>query len=332
MSKAFQISQNASLEVINKYGDVIFETWNKDSVRIEVNIIAEAKKTDVVDQLIEMAVVEIEKKGSFIIAETDWGRNTSFWNKSLNELSRAFGADQKIQIDYKVFCPDDLNLDVQNKFGDVFLPAFRGEVILDLSHGDLRCRNMSNPKNVKVAYGKALLDKLDKGMVTLEFAELRTRSANEISIFSRSSEIYVDNANTLTFDSRNDELFLGKVNKLNGDMYFSNCEVTLLEDAVDVNQSYGSFTVKELAETFSIIKVSPKKSEVVFYTSETMNYNFSVYLKNGEEFASVPEQIEITADERLEDGRLIEGSWGKPNPNQKIVIQGENAIVKIAKF
>jgi len=332
LSKAFKISQNTSLEIANKYGDIIFETWEKDSVKIDVSILVEAKKPDVVDQLMEMAVVEIEKKGSFIIAKTDWGRNTSFWNKSLNEISRAFGADQKIQIDYKVFAPDDLNLDIQNKFGDVFLPAYRGEVILDISHGDLRCRNLEDPKSVKVSYGKALVDKLNEGMISLEFAELRTRIAKNLSLISRSSEIFIDNANSLSLDSRNDELYLGNIDRIDGTMHFSSCEISLLKVSADLRQSYGSLNVKELAETFTTIKIAPKKSEVVFYTDAAMNYDFSVYLKSGEEFASVPEQIEITKDEELEDGRLIEGSWGKSNPAQKLVIQGESSIVKIAKL
>jgi len=330
--RSFQINDRASLEIVNKYGDIIFETWEKDSVRLEVSILVEAKKEDVVDQLMDMAVIEIEKKGSFVIAKTDWGRNTSFWNKSLNEINRAFGSDQKIQIDYKVFIPNSLKLDIQNKFGDVFLPAYGGEVILDLSHGDLRCRNMENPKNVKVSYGKALLDKLSEGMVTLEFAELRTRSAENLSLFSRSSEIYIDEANSLILDSRNDDVFLGSIDRLEGVMHFSTCEVATLKDALDFRQAYGSLTVKELADSFTNVKVAPRRSEVVFYTDANLSYNFSIYLKNGEEFASVPEQIEITKDERLEDGRLIEGFWGSENPSKKLVVQGESAIVKIAKL
>jgi hypothetical protein len=115
-------------------------------------------------------------------------------------------------------------------------------------------------------------------------------------------------------------------------MHFSTCEVALLSDAADLRQAYGSLTVKELADSFTNVKVAPRKSEVVFYTAADLNYNFSIYLKNGEEFASVPEQIEITRDERLEDGRLIEGSWGSGNPSKKVIVQGESAVVKIAKL
>lgn len=332
MTKVYPLDAKASLEVENKYGDIIFETWEKDSVRIDVSILVEAKKPDVVDQLIEMAVVEIEKKGTFIIARTDWGKNTSFWNKSLNEISRAFGSDQKIQIDYKIFCPASLSIDIENKFGDVFLPAYTGEVIMDVSHGDLRCRNMQNPKNVKLSYGKALLDKLNEGMVTLEFAQLRTKSAKNISVYSRSSEIYIDSADKLTIDSRNDDLFLGQIKELNGDLHFSTCEIDELGNSADLNQEYGALTVKELSDNFTTVKIAPKRSEVTFYTAREMNYNFSVFLKNGEEFASVPELINITTDEKLDDGRLIEGSWGHSNPGQKLIIQGESSVIKIAKL
>lgn len=332
LSKSFPVTTATSIEVVNKYGDVILEVWEKDSVYIEVEIFAEAKKEEVLQQLLELAQIDLNSHGSFIIAKTDWGKNSSFWSKSKNEISRAFGSDQKIQIDYKIYCPANVTLDIKNKFGDIFLPSFTGEVFIELSHGDLRSRSLSQPRDIKVSYGKAILDRLEKGSITLEFSEFRSKTAKQLSVYSRSSKIYIDNAEKLDFDSKNDEIYLGTIPEINGNFHFSTCEINSLTFYADIHQSYGSLTIKDLKESFSNVKIAPRKSDVVIYTDEMMSYDFSVYLKNGEEFASVPSLISITKDEKLEDGRLIEGVWGTEGSEKKIVIQGENSVVKIAKL
>ena len=117
VTKSFPWDENTRLELENKYGDVIFETWERDSVRVQVEISIKSKKSETAQELADMAVVEIYGQGSFIIASTDWAANSSMWNQARNEMRNVFGADQKVEISYKIWLPETTSIEVTNKFG-----------------------------------------------------------------------------------------------------------------------------------------------------------------------------------------------------------------------
>jgi hypothetical protein len=331
VSDKFAVSDNTHLEVSNKYGDIIFTTWEIDSVAVDVEIYIESEKYENAQELLELASVNLEQRGTYIIAETIWGEYSSFWSQTKNQIRGVIGADQKIQIDYHISLPDYLSVDIDNKFGDVFLPPYKGEVTVEMSHGDFRCRNLSNPRKVKFGYGKLMVDEIGSTVLDLEFAEIRISSTQKLNIKSRSSELHIDRATLLEFDSRNDELYLGEIDALNGIFHFTTTEIKKLNTTADIIQNYGSLSARSLDKEFRNIRITPKKSEITLEVSEFIPFNFSVHLTNGEQFASVPELITIKRDDTVGDERQIDGFW-KNESKRTIFIKGQNSVVKIAKI
>lgn len=331
VTKSFAWVDNTRLELENKYGDVIFETWERDSVRVQVQISIKSKKSETAQELADMAVVEIYNQGSFVIARTDWGANTSMWNHARNEMRNVFGADQKVEISYKVWLPETTSIEVINKFGDVYLPAFKGEVIMDVSHGDLRSPMIDNPHNIKVEYGTVKVDEWGVGKLKLLFAELHADEIPNLNIESKSSKLYIKKAGVLSFDSRNDELYLDEVTMLLGQFHFTSTDVKMVKRSIDITQSYGDLNVKSLSSEYESVIIKPRRSKITLRLDAEVPTNFYVYLTNGERFASVPELITITSDEDLEELRKIEGYWGGAGSVKSIRIEGEKSVIELAK-
>ncbi len=331
ISKTYGWTERSRVEIENKYGDVILEIWDQDSVKVDVEIAIESKKWETAQEMSDMAVVSMSQQGSFIVARTDWGGNSSLWGQAKHEVRSVFGKDHKVEITYKVYAPQSTSVEIRNKFGDVFIPDFDGEVIAEVSHGDLRSPRISNPHRVSVEYGNAKVDEWGSGTVNLLFAEMRSEKAVDLRITSKSSKIYLDKARTLNLDSRNDELFLGEVDSVKGICHFSSTSIKVLKADMDLKQEYGDLTVRSISPEFSAIKVSPKRSKIVLRVGETTGFNYSVVLINGERFASVPELLTITKDEGDEDQRLIQGYWYKDGTGKSIRVEGEKSTVEIAR-
>lgn len=331
ITKSFGWVENTRVEIENKYGDVIFETWEQDSVRIQVEISVKSKKANNAQELADMAEVDIYGQGSFVIARTDWAANTSFWNQARNEMRNMFGPDQKVEIAYKVWLPETTSIEVVNKFGDVFLPPFKGEVIVDVSHGDLRCPSIENPHKISVEYGTAKVDKWGSGKLKLLFAELHADEMAEMNIESKSSKLYVDKAAQLSFNSRNDELYIEEVNFIRGTFHFTTTEIDMVRNGTDIIQNYGDVKVKALSPEYNSIVIKPKRSKITLRLDEAVPTNFYVYLTNGERFASVPELISITSDEEVESTRKLEGYWVSGGSTKSIRIEGEKSVIELAK-
>ena len=330
--KAFAVGENTTLEVVNKYGNVIFQTWEKDSVEIAVKVRAETSKAENLTELIEMAAIEIERHGSFITANTNWGKNASLWNKSVAEVSRIIGSNQKITIDYSIRLPENMAVEIENKFGDVYFPPFEGAVRIDLAHGDLRCREFKNPKQIHVSYGKAILDNLGDGNLILDFASLRTLKAGRLKINAVRSEIFVEEAQRLDFDSKNDQINVNRVEIITGEFRFSTLDMQNLITSMDIKSTYGSVDLRHLSEKFTDLRLQLIRGSVSLSAPDDVSFNFTVTLKDGKEFASVPSLITVTRDENIDNGRMIEGYWVKPNAARQVRINGESAQIKVAAY
>ena len=64
---------------------------------------------------------------------------------------------------------------------------------------------------------------------------------------------------------------------------------------------------------------------------ESTPFSFSVYLKDGKTFSSVPELVTLKRDEQIGEERQIEGYRKVPHPTRKVTVKGESAVVNIAK-
>lgn len=332
VTKSFAWTPTTQLELENKYGDVIFETWEKDSIRVQTEISITSKKKEAMQELADMAVVKIYDQGSFVVARTDWAANTSVWGQARNEMRNVFGSDQKVEISYTVWLPKTTPIDVKNKFGDVFIPSFDGEVILDLSHGDLRSIQISRPKSVYVQYGDVKVDSWGPGNLKLLFAELHSDEMKQLKIESKSSKFYVGKIDVLDIESRNDELYLKEVGAMYGNYHFTDTYIDLLTGSVNVVQDYGELEISAFGPKYTTVLVKAKRCKMLFRLDEKVPVNFSITLKNGERFASVPELIEITDDQETEDTRKLGGHWSAPGSKKSITIEGDKCIVELAKM
>ena len=145
--KSFAATASTSIEIINKYGDITVNTWNKDSVKFEITITAGAQKMSTAQTLFEMAEVKFTANSSMILASLQWGNNVNAFKRSTVEVSLAAGSGQVLRIDYTIYMPAGNTLKIENRFGNILLPALTGKTYVSLWHGDFKADKIKNAKN-----------------------------------------------------------------------------------------------------------------------------------------------------------------------------------------
>jgi len=331
VERSFAVSKGDRLEVENKYGEVIIEPAPGNELKIKVEISLTAGNYSAIQELEDYVEVEIDRTGSFILAETHWGRSSGFFAKSWSEIKNAFDGDRSIEVNYTIEAPNFLDVNVINKFGDVFVGEFGGRLGLDLAHGDLRGRRIAKPDRVKVSYGRVVVEEWGKGKVEVYFAEMESDKADDLTVNSRNSEIILREAENLVVDSKNDEWQLGRIRSIKGTFSFTSAKVDFLEQDAGLHQDYGDLRIEHLGPDFKDIVLTMKKSDVSILVDEQTEFNFSVYLKNGETFSSVPSLVTLERDQQVGDERQMEGYWKAQNYNRNLTIRGESAVVKLGK-
>ena len=324
----YAISGQPFIELNNQYGDIQVIGWEKDSVKLEATIRVSSNKLDDIDKLINMVDINCKGNESNIVISTDWSENASFFRRSTWDIQNKLKTDTKLIIDYKVYLPTKSRLSITNRFGDVYLPNYEGPLRVNISHGDLRAREIADARRIDVNYGKVLIKNLKQGLLKLEYGSLILEKAGIMTLESRSSTIEITEVNRLAIKCKNDELRVDAVNSLRGDASLSHIRAKNVEKFVDLNTSYGDVSLKEVGKDFELIRLEGTNTDFDLEITGEAAYRFELESINGKGF-SYPQNVELTTEEINGNTTTYGGHMRSKSANSLIDIYAKNAYVTI---
>ncbi|MEL6562006.1 MAG: hypothetical protein AAFQ94_27715, partial [Bacteroidota bacterium] len=175
ITKSYAMTSKSEVDIINKYGKVVVSAWDKDSVKIVVDIIAFGKNDDAVDKLMSKVNIDFMRSGDYLSVETKMNRKGGSFGAVLSNIegySKSLLNKNKVTIDYTVYLPVTSSLNLENKFGDVFIGNFDGNIDLDLSHGDLKARSLKGDSKILLSFGKGRIKYMKEGFLKLKGGEI----------------------------------------------------------------------------------------------------------------------------------------------------------------
>ena len=84
--KEFKVSPETRIEISNKYGKIELNSWEKDSVVIEIKIRVEEKKLSKLEDAIDAINFDFTQSGHFLIVQTLVGQNKSGIGKEISKF------------------------------------------------------------------------------------------------------------------------------------------------------------------------------------------------------------------------------------------------------
>ena len=257
LSESFSVIQGSNLEVINKYGQVVINTWDNDSIRLEIEITAFGKSMIDARKTLDRVDVDFRQSGNYLTVESTFDKNTNyikeFW-KVIEDESRALFSKSKIEINYKIFVPKRVNITLDNRFGDVYLQDFDGTARITVNHGNLRANNFTSNAIIEVGFGDMEAKSIKTGKLTVKAGKANIDKIGVATINSSSSEITIGEASRVRIDSRNDKLIrFESVENLSGKGLFSNFHIYSLKRSLEATMNYGDIRVDNIAFSFSNI-------------------------------------------------------------------------------
>ncbi|MDH5597594.1 MAG: hypothetical protein OEY34_00635 [Cyclobacteriaceae bacterium] len=266
LSESFSVIQGSNLEVMNKYGQVVINTWDNDSIRLEIEITAFGKNTIDARKTLDRVDIDFRQSGNYLTVESTFDKNTNylkeFW-KVIEDESRALFSKSKIEINYKIFIPKRVNITLDNRFGDVYLQDFDGTARITVNHGNLRANNFTSNAIIEVGFGDMEAKSIKSGKLTLKAGKADIEKMGAVTITSSSSEITIGEASRVRIDSRNDKLIrLESVEYLSGKGLFSNFHIYTLKKSLETTMNYGDIRVENIAFNFSNIDLDVTSTDL----------------------------------------------------------------------
>jgi hypothetical protein len=127
VSRSFPASRETTLELENKYGKIQVLTWDKDSVSVEVEIFLTESSASKMRKLKDDIKIDFTGTKTYIIAKTVIESESGRLASELKSISNTIrGSNKRVEINYLVHVPPQLDVVINNKFGDIYLDDLQG--------------------------------------------------------------------------------------------------------------------------------------------------------------------------------------------------------------
>ncbi len=247
VDKSYQVKSSTVLEVINKFGKVHVNTWDKSEIAVKVEVIVEDKDDKRAQDLLDEIDIKINESGDRKSFETT--------------LSKGFKSKgkQSFEVNYEISMPSGNPLELKNSFGNIYLGDRTGATKLDLSYGDLKAGKLTGESDFKLSFGKGDVDELGSGTMTIKYSKLEIAKVGDVKLKQGFSDLEIDEIGKVDLESKYGSLDFGTVESIDGSAGFSGFEIDRLKTSIKLEASYVSgFTIDELAKGFDFVDIEGK--------------------------------------------------------------------------
>ena len=332
ISKHFKVSPETRIEISNKYGKVELNTWEKDSVIFEIKIRVEEKKLSKLEKSMEEIDFNFTDSQHFLIVRTTVGESRSGFEKEILKFKETLlQSDGNIEIDYIVWLPKNNELKVENKFGDIFIGDYLGNVEINLSNGNLKSHNFEGKVDFTLNFADATINQMKNGRLDCNYSDLYIKKAESLQIKSKSSTFEILEIYEMDADSRRDKFRIRLADLVEAKGSFSNFRFNELTDRLTLKADYGDLDIEKISPDFSNIFIESKSADINLYFDPESNFGLEITHTKAE----IDLCREIKIEETKETGEKadkvqIKGNFGiESQNNTKLIINATSGEINI---
>lgn len=268
--KEYKVTPSMTLDLNNRYGDIDIETSGTDQVVIDVKVTLKYPNRDRAERLLSYIDVEFGDEPERISVKTVINDKFSFTGWS--------GDSRRFSIDYTVKMPEEMNLDLANRYGNTMLDDLSGHVSLDLKYGNLTASKLSRgnekPLNrISLAYGKGSVE--EAGWLDGIFrycGSFIIEESQAILLDSRYSKVQLGTTSSVVGETKYDNLRIENINNLVLESGYTDINIGTLSNKLVFDVAYGSFTIERVAEGFESIDLESRYTGVRMGIDEAASY------------------------------------------------------------
>jgi len=313
--KGYAKSQITALDVSNKFGTIEINDFGGDSVTVDVTITVETNSEARAEQLMDLIRININRSGGVLNAQT--------------EISDDFKSKQNFSIDYKINIPNDRNLTVENKFGNVAVQSLNAAGNFEIAYGNLTAGLLNAPGDgvlLEMSYGKADIESINKMSGEIKYSKIFIGQAGILSMETKYSGINVDELESLDLESKYDDVKLGRVGSVTAESKYTNYALDELSKSINIDTEYGSVRVGKVLPDFSKIEITNSYGGISLGMDQ-----LSYQLDASCDYCDIKYPNEDFQGNRTKDTtRLsVQGSVGTPSGGQQVIIKSRYGGIKL---
>lgn len=332
--KRFRIQPETRIDITNKYGKIELNTWKKDSVVIRFRMEINEKKPVKLEKTLDNLDFDISNSQHYLIVKTQVDKNRSQFESELLKFKETMlQTNGSIRIDMEVWLPDNRELRLENKFGDIILGDYSGETQIVLSNGKLKLGNLPKRASLNLSFADATITNLPNARIVSNYSDIQLRNSGTVRFESKSSTIEIMNSEDLSIDSRRDKFRIRIAGKLDASGNFSQFRVSELKARANMRMSYGSLEMEKILVDFNSIYIESRSTNVDLYFNPEAKFNFQITETKTD--LGLGSEIKVETKDVL-DSKVNkirhEGYFGKAMKEDQLIVNAVGGELNVSSY
>jgi hypothetical protein len=323
--KRFKVLAETRIDITNKYGKIELNTWNKDSVVIQFHMEVNEKKPDKLMKSLEKLDFDISNSPYYLTVKTQVDKTRSPIESELLKFKETMlQTNGSIRIDLVVWLPDNHELRLESKFGDIIMGDYQGETQINLSNGKLKAGDLPKNNSLNLSFADANINKLTNARIICNYSDILIKNSVDLRFESKSSNIEVQNSGDLSIDSRRDKYRILIADKIDASGNFSHFRISEFRNKANLRLSYGSLDMEKILNSFTDIYLETRSADINLYFNPEAKFNFLI--------TEIKTDLKLGRELKVEDKEVLDpkenkvrhsGYFGKKMQEDQLII---NAI------
>ncbi|MEE1946553.1 hypothetical protein VRU48_15615 [Pedobacter sp. KR3-3] len=238
-SKSFSVDRSDKVNLNNQYGGMTIKTWDKNEVKVDVDIKAYANTEEAAQRLLDNTNINASKSGDVVSFRTSIGDGNKGSGSRNGKRWR-----QEVKVYYTVYMPATNALTASQEYGSIVMDSFAGPTSLKVQYGNLTAGDLSNANNyISVQYGKCVLQDLNQARIRHQYGGgLTIASVGTLDLdaqYTSANITTIKNSATIKHQYGSG-LTIGTAGTLNLDLQYTSVNIGTVRNASVIRHQYGS--------------------------------------------------------------------------------------------
>ncbi|MDX9725400.1 MAG: hypothetical protein RBT38_03360 [Bacteroidales bacterium] len=241
-SRTLPAGKEVRLEVNNRYGSIIIDNWDLDSVMISATVEATAPDRAKMEKMLNGIDIDVHEEGTSVVAETLFDNEARVLLETFKGFTgKIINYNSTLEVNYQIKVPVRTDVKIRNQFGDISMGDNDGNVSINLSNGNFSAKSLNSISELSLDFGEAVIESLKSGKIITSFSKFRIAECEDLSVSSTSSDFNLRKVKDLHVNSRRDKFYIDKLQGIKGSSYFSEYYVGDMEGGADITLRFGQF-------------------------------------------------------------------------------------------
>ncbi|WP_027003778.1 hypothetical protein [Hugenholtzia roseola] len=262
----YQLKAGTLLELSNKFGKVEIQNWDKNELEIVAQVMAWGKSEADAQANLDRITISHKREGDKIICQT----------QIEEKAKRGIIFDNSgFEVNYLIKAPASLILNIQNRFGNVFIQKNNQNSTVEVAHGNFTATELLGLCNViEVKHGNASIGEMKGGKLTLAHGNGNVQRGGTLTVNNRHGNFESNEVQKLELYAGHGNVRLGAVGSFEGEIKFGNFNIKRLSNGIILDSSHGNCQIEEVVAGFENIKVLNRFGSVTLSFQAGAGYQY----------------------------------------------------------